>query len=221
MLLYTIMTEKRIGKSKKAGKDDHGHCHTHLDEDGRALWTSVTKDITPLQTKKCKTSAQRPAQQKPPTMSKKILRGQDSTTTKMVALHVDVSLKHPPASKKTAQAGSQMSTQQKKRLMAGNLPIEGKIDLHGKTLEAAFRSLKSFLLRAYAAEKRGLLIITGKGRVRQDGQTIRQSLPSWVQNDADIAPLILSLTPAQPKDGGDGAWYILLRRQKFPNHKKN
>ena len=71
------------------------------------------------------------------------------------------------------------------RLRKGLMPIDDTIDLHGHTLDESYRSLTRFLERALAADKRCLLIITGKGskrnyessRAEQEGGTLRREVP--------------------------------------------
>lgn len=97
------------------------------------------------------------------------------------------------------------------RLKKGKLPIEAVLDLHGYRLEAAQQALESFVAQAYGAGKRCLLVITGKGR--SDGPSIRSLLPEWMNVPA-IRPYLLTLEQAAQKDGGSGAFYLLLKSQR-------
>ncbi len=102
----------------------------------------------------------------------------------------------------------------------GKMPIDGRLDLHGMTATEAYEALKKFLNRHYLQASRCVIVVTGKGRrhldengeVRKTG-VIRELLPRWL-NDKDIRPFILSFTPAKDKDGGMGAFYVLLKRQR-------
>ena len=108
----------------------------------------------------------------------------------------------------------------------GQLQIEAKLDLHGLKEKEAFESVKNFILNAYMQKKRCVLIITGKG-IKKDNDpwyetkgVIREALPSWL-NHPEIRPFILSMTSAKIEDGGSGAMYVLLKRQRnLPNSKK-
>lgn len=97
------------------------------------------------------------------------------------------------------------------RLNKGALPIDRVVDMHGLNQEQAQIRLKEAVLKAYANLDRVLLIITGKG-TRGEG-ILKKRLPDWL-NDDTIRPFILAFTRATPKDGGDGAFYILLKRQR-------
>jgi DNA-nicking Smr family endonuclease len=109
------------------------------------------------------------------------------------------------------------------RLKRGQLPIEARIDLHGMSREKAHVALNGFLARQEALGRRCVLVITGKGRPdwhrpawgpeeREIG-VIRRALPSWL-SDYPNKDRVLAFAPAQPQDGGRGAWYVLLRRRR-------
>ena len=100
------------------------------------------------------------------------------------------------------------------RLRRGQIPIEGRIDLHGLTQEDAYRALSAFLAGSQEAGRRCVLVITGKG-LRPDGRVgvIRASLPHWL-NQPHNRPRVLAFAGAAPRDGGEGALYVLLRRRR-------
>lgn len=102
------------------------------------------------------------------------------------------------------------------RLRRGKLPIEGVLDLHGLRQDEAQVQLTDFLTRVHRSGRRCVLVITGKGQrgdTAHEGGILRRMLPVWLAR-APLADKILLHTPAQPKDGGSGAFYILLRRQR-------
>lgn len=109
------------------------------------------------------------------------------------------------------------------RLRRGQLPIDGRLDLHGRTQAEAHRALAGFVEGAHAAGQRCILVITGKGgRVRADDPyrpgspapgVLRAAVPNWL-NQPSLRPLILGFAGAQPKDGGGGALYVLLKRKR-------
>jgi DNA-nicking Smr family endonuclease len=96
------------------------------------------------------------------------------------------------------------------RLRKGNRPIDARLDLHGMTQDAAHAALRQFVLAAAQRGDRCLLIITGKGGF--DGQGIlRREVPRWLEQ---LRPLVLRAVPAQPRHGGAGALYLLLKRRR-------
>lgn len=108
------------------------------------------------------------------------------------------------------------------RLKRGQLPIDGRIDLHGMSREAARVALSGFISSQAASGARCVLVITGKGRpdwaerYQPEGReigVIRRALPGWLK-DYPNKDKVLAFSPAQPHDGGAGAWYILLKRRR-------
>lgn len=99
------------------------------------------------------------------------------------------------------------------RLRRGQMRPQARLDLHGHTLDKAHRVLAGFIDRAAADGRRCVLVITGKGRIGQTGGTIRSEFPHWL-NQGPLRARILAFAEAQPKDGGAGAFYVLLRKRR-------
>lgn len=103
-------------------------------------------------------------------------------------------------------------------LKRGKLRPEARIDLHGMTLSEAHPALTGFLIGAQARGRRLVLVITGKGKDRDDGSimplprgVLRHQVPHWVQTGA-LAGIVLQITPAHFRHGGEGAYYVYLKR---------
>jgi DNA-nicking Smr family endonuclease len=99
------------------------------------------------------------------------------------------------------------------RLRRGRIAIDGRIDLHGMTQAEAFGALLGFVENSARAGRRALLVITGKGAVGQGGGVLRRNVPGWLAS-SPLARRILTVTPAHARHGGDGAYYVLLRRER-------
>lgn len=98
------------------------------------------------------------------------------------------------------------------RLKRGEMAIEASIDLHGLTQELAHAALWRFVTGSAERGRRCLLVITGKGN-RDGTGVLRAQVPRWL-NEAALRPLVLAFAYAQPKHGGEGALYVLLRRRR-------
>lgn len=98
------------------------------------------------------------------------------------------------------------------RLRRGKLRPEAKLDLHGHKQYEAFNELRSFVLESQIMDKRCILVITGKGSVKTGG-VLRKMLPRWV-NQAPLRSAVIAIENAIPRDGGSGAFYLLLRRRR-------
>ena len=108
-------------------------------------------------------------------------------------------------------ASADVDTRTMERLRRGRLRPTARLDLHGMTQGDAHPALVSFVGRAQARGARCILVVTGKGRVSEGGGVLRNQVPQWLNSPA-IRPRILAFAPAQPRDGGTGALYVLLRR---------
>jgi DNA-nicking Smr family endonuclease len=106
-----------------------------------------------------------------------------------------------------------MDRRQAERFKRGKMSIEGRLDLHGMTRAAAHGALRRFLLGAAAADKRCVLVITGKGRASPQGGVLREEVPRWL-NEPGLRDKVLSFDYSQQSDGGTGALYVLLKRRR-------
>lgn len=100
----------------------------------------------------------------------------------------------------------------RQRVKSGKTGIDARLDLHGMTVENAHRALIRFVAMQQGEMARMLLVITGKGRAPQSG-TLRQQLPRWLE----VPPLseqVVAFSPADQVHGGEGAWYLRLRKQE-------
>ena len=118
-----------------------------------------------------------------------------------------------PASEPALSHGSApgLDRRTETNLRRGKVGIEARIDLHGMTQDQAHRTLGDFLADSQAAGRRSVLVITGKGA----GGTgiLRDAVPKWLNEGANRG-MIRAFSHATPKDGGEGALYVLLKRLK-------
>ncbi|WP_425092359.1 Smr/MutS family protein [Tropicimonas sp. S265A] len=125
----------------------------------------------------------------------------------------------PDLKESLARAPVKMDRKAFQQLKRGKLKPEARLDLHGMTLAQAHPALNRFILGAQAQGKRLVLVITGKGKDRDEGGPIPQKLgvlrhqvPHWLQ----IPPLsaaVLQVSPAHLRHGGAGAYYVYLRKR--------
>ncbi|HJU15010.1 MAG TPA: Smr/MutS family protein, partial [Stellaceae bacterium] len=99
------------------------------------------------------------------------------------------------------------------RVKRGRYPIEAQLDLHGMTQAAAHRALIGFVAASREAGRRCVLIITGRGLATGEPGILRRAVPRWL-DEPELRPYILTIAPAQPRHGGPGALYLLLRRRR-------
>ena len=126
----------------------------------------------------------------------------------------------PPLGARLRAAPVTMDAKSFGKMSRGKLKPEARIDLHGMTLDEAHPVLTDFILRSRAAGRRLVLVITGKGKRRDDGGPmpgrqgiLRHQVPQWLALPP-LAGAVLELRPAHLRHGGDGAYYVYLRRMR-------
>ncbi len=129
----------------------------------------------------------------------------------------------PPTGVAKATPPAGLDKRSAERLRRGQMTIEGRLDLHGHTQVDAHRAAHAFIAASHRAGRRCVLIITGKGGVRdnmdagfmpdRDSGVLRRNLPRWL-GEAPVRHMVLRLESARPQHGGDGAYYVLIRRKR-------
>lgn len=109
---------------------------------------------------------------------------------------------------------TQMDGNLAKHFKREDFKIEDTLDLHGVTEKIAFDRVCDFIKKAYLSKKRCVLIITGKGidsSLFSEKGILRKAVPNWLSN-SEISSLILAYKNPSERLGGNGALYILLRK---------
>ncbi|SIQ13942.1 DNA-nicking endonuclease, Smr domain [Paracoccus thiocyanatus] len=192
-----------------------------LSAEDKTLWSRVASTAVPLHParKQAQPAPEPPPLKKPPAVSQPAplpladLRlgarsGGGST-------RVDLS---PPLPQALHAQPLRMDHKTHRQMSRGKLAPEARIDLHGMTLAVAQPVLTRFVMQARADGRRLVLVITGKGRgagpdaplpVRPGA--LRHTVPHWLH----MPPLnaaVLQVRPAHRRHGGEGAYYVYLRR---------
>ncbi len=119
----------------------------------------------------------------------------------------------PPKSVVAAKPNPGLDRATEAKFRAGKLAIAARLDLHGLTQREAHGELVVFLENAVRAGRRCVLVITGKGPGSPSQGILKRAVPRWIASSS-AAGQILATSTAQPKHGGDGALYVLLRRKR-------
>jgi len=97
------------------------------------------------------------------------------------------------------------------------------IDLHGYTLEEANKSIEEFITQSYREKINKLIVVTGKGihsqnekdpYVSKDLSILKYSVPEFISNNKNLMKIIYEIKDAKIEDGGSGAFYIFLKKNK-------
>jgi DNA-nicking Smr family endonuclease len=97
------------------------------------------------------------------------------------------------------------------------------IDLHGYSLEEANKSIEDFIIKSYQEKINKLIVVTGKGihsqnekdpYVSKDLSILKYSVPEFISNNKNLMKIIYEMKDAKIEDGGGGAFYIFLKKNK-------
>ena len=118
----------------------------------------------------------------------------------------------------------------KERLPNKDIKIDKKItfktrsiDLHGYSLEQANKSIEEFIIKSYREKINKLIVVTGKGihsqnekdpYVSKDLSILKYSVPEFISNNKNLMKIIYEMKDAKIEDGGGGAFYIFLKKNK-------
>lgn len=189
-----------------------------LKPDELELWQAVARTATPhLQPKKIAPEA------KPAPKTAKVSRPKPVPTFRIgsAVKHGEFRDTAPSLTDHLNAAPVQMDAKSFKHMRRGKLKPEGRIDLHGMTVAEAHPALNSFILSSYAAGKRLVLVITGKGGRRVEEGAIapqrmgalKRQVPHWL-TQAPCNQVVMQVTEAHIRHGGTGAYYVYLRRTR-------
>ena len=95
-------------------------------------------------------------------------------------------------------------------------------DLHGFTLGDANNKIYELIQAAYNQGVNKLIIVTGKGLhsknekdpyVSKEYGILKYSVPEYIKNNPELMSMIIEIKDASIKDGGDGAFYIFIKKK--------
>tara|TARA_Y100000591_G_scaffold326676_1_gene349837 strand:+ start:633 stop:1052 length:420 start_codon:yes stop_codon:yes gene_type:complete len=95
-----------------------------------------------------------------------------------------------------------------------------KFDLHGFTLDEANKKVKEVIENCIKNKYRELLLVTGKGLhstsdkdayISKNLGKLKHSVPEFIKTNSELNKLIVSISDADKKDGGEGAIIIKLK----------
>jgi DNA-nicking Smr family endonuclease len=176
-----------------------------LSDDDEALWHTITRSIMPLKRRRVRRSEPDGIR----TSAKLQVKHQIKPAPKSQALPRGPAGPAPKAPPPLMPIDRRL----KQRLARGQIEIDGRIDLHGRTLSEAHGALLRFLHRAQGEGARTVLVITGKGGPdpERGRGVLRRQVPLWLTLP-DLRSYVLAVEEAHIAHGGAGAFYVRLRR---------
>ena len=97
------------------------------------------------------------------------------------------------------------------------------IDLHGFSLSDANKKIYEFINRSFDQCVDKIIVITGKGLrsknesnpyVSKDLNILKNSVPNFIKSNENLIKIIKNISEAEIEDGGTGAFYIYLKKNK-------
>lgn len=192
-----------------------------LDQEDADLWSRVAKTTEKLDRRDYfapisgeEAPAKKPAPKPKPAPFKSFRLGQSAT-------RLPEAIKAPETiHKRLAKDPVSMDAKAFGKMKRGKLVPEGRIDLHGMTLDQAHPALNRFIMTSFSRGLRLVLVITGKGS-REDPYdpmprrrgVLKTQVPLWLKLPP-LAQVVLQVTPAHIRHGGEGAYYVYLKRQR-------
>ena len=97
------------------------------------------------------------------------------------------------------------------------------IDLHGFPLSNANKVVYEFINKSFEEYVDKIIVITGKGSrsknennpyLSKDLSILKYSVPDFIKSNENLMKIIKNISEAKIEDGGSGALYIYLKKNK-------
>jgi DNA-nicking Smr family endonuclease len=177
----------------------------------QTLWEHVTKSVRRVQTDLMSVASQNQTLELNEPIRKTASKPKKTRTFPIQPAPMQFKPSVPSMSHGDTSGMDRRTTQKLKR---GKLDIEGTLDLHGYTQTKAHQALSRFLQTGYETGRRTVLIITGKGdRLGGRPGILKEAVPEWL-NETPMRQWVAGFSYAAPKDGGNGALYVRIKRRR-------
>ncbi|STY28406.1 Smr domain protein, DNA mismatch repair protein-like protein [Legionella wadsworthii] len=177
-----------------------------LSDEDKALFRESMRSVKPLNEKK---RVHTPSEKAKPQLPTKKRTSEVPIEKKEFYLS-DMIVEPVFSESRLSYSQSSLPNKQFKALKQGQIPWESLLDLHGLKSEKARDILCHFIQAQMERGNRCLLIIHGKGGHLGAPPVIKNLVNRWLPQLDDV----LAFHSALPKDGGNGAVYVLLKRKR-------
>jgi DNA-nicking Smr family endonuclease len=219
---------KKPAVAKTTAKTDGKAAPDTLSGEEQALWRYVATSITPIKAKhhvrKHGASIEALEVPEPAVPVRRPARAKSAPPA--ATAPAAVSVRMPATAARGTPPLADFDPRKAKKIGTGRAGIDARVDLHGLRQNDALARLRAFLFEAHARGHKTVLVITGKGRAEDDPTTpyvdtldrfprgvLRRNLPHWLA-EPDLRAIVVSYTQASQRHGGDGAFYVELRRAR-------
>jgi DNA-nicking Smr family endonuclease len=172
-----------------------------LSPEEAALWRRVASTIRPLSRDATDQQAEKAEETKRPVAAR--------------TARQEVGRLRPQAATRRAPIANTLDSSWDRRLRSGAVEPDRVLDLHGMSLESAWRAIDRGLEQAISGGERVVLLVTGHHRPGdppvQRGK-IRAAVHDWLAASRHAAE-IAAVRGAHRRHGGGGSLYLILRRR--------
>ncbi len=175
-----------------------------LDAEEAALWARVKATVRPLHPARRKPAAE--AAPPPPPAPAPRVKGRVPA------------IQPPPVRPAPVRNPATLDGSWDRKITRGGIVPDATLDLHGHTLRSAHAMLDAGLERSIARGDRVLLLVTGKPPRPESERphargAIRAAVADWIAASRH-AGHVAALRGAHPRHGGNGAIYVIFRRNR-------
>jgi len=171
-----------------------------VSEEDAALFRNAAGDVRPVDEARAPVLRRRPKPQPRPRLDASNPAAPDPSPANSIAT--------PERDGEQLFVRSGLQQKQVRRLRRGQMPIAAEADLHGMRIREAQTQLEMFLRDCQARGLRCVRVIHGKGLGSRDGRAVlKWEVDRLLRGHAGV----MAFCSAQPKDGGTGAVYVLLK----------
>jgi DNA-nicking Smr family endonuclease len=197
--------------------DDRRPRRRKLSDEERTLWGRVTRSIAPLRRRPLPAEPAETAGRSNPSPAARAEAEAHNATPAPKSTPKSQSKSQSKSVPKPAPRLEPLDRRQKQRLARGSVPLDARIDLHGRSQSEAHAALLHFLRAAQRDGARFVLVITGKGaRARDDSSergVLKRQVPLWLRLP-EFRGYVVGFEDAHIGHGGEGALYVRLRRAR-------
>lgn len=176
----------------------------HLSDEDKALFRRMVNDVKPLD--KINTVSL-PKERLTSHLPHRRVKSEPPKTDRYLSNHYQ-----EPVGTDTILSYSQSSIPRQRltQLRRGDIRPEARLDLHGFRPDEARDAMCDFLEQQQQMHHRCVLIIHGKGSRGGEDPILKNLVHHWLPQ----LPFVIAYHSAIPRDGGTGALYVLLKRDR-------
>jgi DNA-nicking Smr family endonuclease len=176
-----------------------------LSNEDKALFRAAIGQVKPLKTSKLVPN--KPSKPNSPLRKSPLIKNTPEPSTRFLS---DFTVEEVSSNTVLSYCQSSLPKSRLQDLIRGRIPWKAKLDLHGFRVDEVGPQLSAFIEHHYTIGTRSILIIHGRGGHNNAPPILKNRINRYLPQFDEV----LAFHSALPKDGGLGAVYVLLKRQR-------